>query len=90
MKQSDREYYENLEMPERSRSRRPTGFKHYTEDELFEHTGLELSLLWYKIKSMFIGNSYNDGEHRKRKYDHDYFPIVRKVVYIDEEYKPIR
>lgn len=87
MKMADRKYYEELEIPERDISKYPNGFKHYSKEEIFESNTFEFSLLKYKLKRLLIGSN-NKEKHRKRNYDIDYAPIIRKVVYIDEEYKP--
>ena len=84
----DRGFYEVLDVPERERSRLPRGYKHFSTDELYEHSTFSWSLTWYKLKRLLFGVTEGEKYKHKKKYDFDYAPIIRKVVYIDEEYKP--
>lgn len=84
----DRGFYESLDILERERSRLPRGYKHFSTDEIYEDSMFNWSLTWYKIKRLLFGVKEGEKYKHNKKYDIDYVPIIRKVIYIDEEYKP--
>ena len=56
--------YMDIEI-KRARSEMPRGFKHYSTETVIESNLLDVHYCIYKMKSIFIGDRYEQGNERK-------------------------